>query len=846
MLLSTLRAAPTLHCGGSVAGRRVLAVASPPAVAAGRARRQLALGAARPQLVGALTMVQEAKLIKPEALPPLLPTGLPTPDANGRRRTPGLNAPSDEQRALIEAVRAGHNAHVPAVPGAGKTTAALSMAAECRDKLVVIIAYNRGLMEDTRKKAAEAGLDNVVVFTYHSLCCALYGASGTCRDSLIRINVLNIDAPLVGGLLTPEKEVVVVVDEAQDMLPTYHDLTCKLLRDVRAATAAEPQIVVLGDERQCVYGFKGADARFLTLASEVRRALSLCRFLRRLPCRRHHCHRCAIAVHRCLRRSNEAVRAPPHHASALPDHPEPPRRQVFPPNGREWRSVDLSLSHRLTRHVAACVNHCTGDEDGIRSQRDSEILVRLLADRDALQVAEYLIEHFKARGYAPGDIMILAKSLDCYPQKSYVKALEKALALRGWPVALPSQGERGSEACERGKVLFSTFAAAKGRERKCAVVLGFDDSYLRKGAPPVCGSDLYVALTRPKEELVLVQLDERHPLPFAPPQGAPYVERVPPPPPKGDDDEQRKPKPKRAADRTTSLLRFQSDDALEEAEAHVPSWMECADHLLEALPLPTEVKQLWRQRELGEPAERGGASETELSVEFVGDLNGAALLLLLLDSLGAPLGEAAAVALADIRHMRCSPEGPLTVAEALEAALRLDAKATGRIHRLKQITRFDWLPDATAEECVARLREHLALILGVASGGELDAAAQLWLKFDHELRADGAAAAAGLGGPSNGFADIYDAKSGAPISVVFANDITEEHRLRVTALASLAGSAVGFLLNPLKGEVWKMTATPEQQQAAVDVLDRHKKEGGASERLSDAEFIEDCRGGERR
>ena len=43
-----------------------------------------------------------------------------------------------------------------------------------------------------------------------------------------------------------------------------------------------------------------------------------------------------------------------------------------------------------------------------------------------------------------------------------------------------------------------------------------------------------------------------------------------------------------------------------------------------------------------------------------------------------------------------------------------------------------------------------------------------------------------------------------------------------------------------------MTATPEQQQAAVDVLDRHKKEGGASERLSDAEFIEDCRGGERR
>lgn len=485
--------------------------------------------------------------------------------------------------------------------------------------------------------------------------------------------------------------------------------------------------------------------------------------------------------------------------------------------------MDLSLSHRLTRDMAACVNHVTGAQGGIRSERDGP-RVQLLADRDHLQVATYLVELFEARGYAPGDVMVLAKSLDAYPLGGYVTFLINALARRGWPVAAPvGHGERGSEACERGKVLFSTFAGAKGRERKCAVVLGFDDSYLRKGET-VCGNDLYVALTRGKEELILVQLEGREPLPFAPPSDASYMERVPPPPPEDDDDDEGWPKTKRAVDKTAKLLRFQSDAALAAAEAHTPSWIELTDRRSEALALPNEVQQ---PPLLGAPAKRGGASETEPCLEYVGDLNRAALLLLLQGSLGVPLGGAAEAASAAIR----SP------AEALEVALEL--KTTSRIHRRAQITRFDWLTEAMAAECVARAREGLALILDVASGEELNAAALRRLKFDHELRAAGAAAADGLERASNGFVDIYDAKTGAPTSVVF-EAIAEEHRLRLAALARLAGSAVGFLLNPLTGEVWKLTATPEQLTAAVEVLVRHKEECLTSERLTEPEFTEAC------
>ena len=55
---------------------------------------------------------------------------------------------------------------------------------------------------------------------------------------------------------------VIVLDETQDMTKLYYDLVWKFLCDM-----GHPVLfLILGDEKQALYEFKGADTRFLTMA----------------------------------------------------------------------------------------------------------------------------------------------------------------------------------------------------------------------------------------------------------------------------------------------------------------------------------------------------------------------------------------------------------------------------------------------------------------------------------------------------------------------------------------------------------------------------------------------------
>ena len=58
---------------------------------------------------------------------------------------------------------------------------------------------------------------------------------------------------------------ILVVDEAQDMTPLYFKLLQKFIQDSQLPF----QLLVLGDHRQGLYEFKGADTRFLTLAHKL-------------------------------------------------------------------------------------------------------------------------------------------------------------------------------------------------------------------------------------------------------------------------------------------------------------------------------------------------------------------------------------------------------------------------------------------------------------------------------------------------------------------------------------------------------------------------------------------------
>jgi len=88
-------------------------------------------------------------------------------DSNGS--LPDLD---ETQSALIEEVVRGHNAVVNCVPGSGKTTCALHMAARMPERTFWIITYNRDLKNDTQTKLRKLGLNNCLATNYHGFCCA--------------------------------------------------------------------------------------------------------------------------------------------------------------------------------------------------------------------------------------------------------------------------------------------------------------------------------------------------------------------------------------------------------------------------------------------------------------------------------------------------------------------------------------------------------------------------------------------------------------------------------------------------------------------------------------------------
>lgn len=180
-----------------------------------------------------------------------------------------MHEPSDEQAAVIRAVRAGKNVVVGACAGSGKSTVVLSIAHRIPDRKLLQITYNSSLRYEVRDKVREAALTNMEVHTYHSL--AVHSYDQRAHNDTVMRRILADDAPMREGVRHSFD--ILVIDEAQDMTPLYYHFMQKFVTD-----CARPfQIVVLGDWRQGLYEFKGSDIRFLTLAPRLWRGN---RFLR--------------------------------------------------------------------------------------------------------------------------------------------------------------------------------------------------------------------------------------------------------------------------------------------------------------------------------------------------------------------------------------------------------------------------------------------------------------------------------------------------------------------------------------------------------------------------------------
>ena len=171
-----------------------------------------------------------------------------------------MNEPSEEQKYIIENVKKGYNIKVEAVAGSGKSTTILSIAKEMEDKEILQLTYNSSLRKEIVEKVQKLDLKNIQIHTFHSLAVRYYSNDAHTDTALRRVLLYN---------KTPNIEIkkidILVIDENQDLTELYYQFVIKFLLDMNGRV----QIMCMGDKLQSVYEFKGADARYLTMADKL-------------------------------------------------------------------------------------------------------------------------------------------------------------------------------------------------------------------------------------------------------------------------------------------------------------------------------------------------------------------------------------------------------------------------------------------------------------------------------------------------------------------------------------------------------------------------------------------------
>jgi hypothetical protein len=352
---------------------------------------------------------------------------------------------SKEQERVIDALRHQHNVVIDSVAGSGKTTCNLHIATHFSDKNILLLTYNSKLKLETREKVAHLDIPNLETHSYHSFCVKYYDRE-CYTDSEIRI-LLQRGATF----MNPFSYDFIILDEAQDISFLYFELICKIFRDNGCARTNPVQICILGDEKQSIFDFNGADQRFITFSSKI-----------------------------------------------------------YTFNDLPWTECKLNRSFRITDRMADFINHCLLRETRMISLKSSQYKPRYIVCDSYNQVRLLFdeVKEYLDMGYLPDDIFILAPSLR--QSASPVCMLENIIKRElNVPIYVPTGDDiKLDEEILKHKLVFSSFHQSKGLERKVVLVFGFDNSYFKfykkNTKMAVCPNEIYVATTRAKEHLVLI------------------------------------------------------------------------------------------------------------------------------------------------------------------------------------------------------------------------------------------------------------------------------------------------------------------------------------------------------
>jgi hypothetical protein len=368
---------------------------------------------------------------------------------------------SAEQQNILKRIKTNHVV-VDSVAGSGKTTTNLHIAKYYKKQTILLLTYNRKLKIETREKIKLLGIKNMEVHSYHSFCVKYYKRNCFTDHGILKL-LANKQKPL--SKFTYD---IIVLDEAQDITPTYYQLVCKILNDNEhnrnayykqlkesgsTKVKSSLRLCVLGDINQSIYDFNKADSRFIKYIN-----------------------------------------------------------QFLTPNSTGWVKQNLSISFRLTIPMADFVNKCLLKQDRVTAIKKGSKIKYSICDcfggtGKTYKPAEE-INHFLQLGYSYSDIFVLAPSVKS--DKSPVRQLSNYLSdILEIPVYVPvSDEEQIDEDVLKGKIVFSTFHQVKGLERKVVIVFNFDNSYFqfykRDQNPMICPNEIYVAASRASEHLSLL------------------------------------------------------------------------------------------------------------------------------------------------------------------------------------------------------------------------------------------------------------------------------------------------------------------------------------------------------
>lgn len=354
-----------------------------------------------------------------------------------------LPEPSLEQSEIIKSIRK-CNVLVDAVAGAGKTTTICLIAKNQPSKKILLLTYNKRLKHETHVRVKKNNILNVTVHNYHSFCFNKYSISGNTDQMILDALKKYADGT---HKYTPHRYDIIVIDEAQDLTPLY----VELIKLILVHNVKRPKLCIIGDVRQTIYGFNGADERFLIYA-----------------------------------------------------------KTIFNINDLPWKQLNLSTSYRISRPMCNFLNKCILKQDLIVSGKENGYKPRYIFC-DAFgtgPIEELMTLYINKYKYKYSDIFILAPSIqsDLSPIKMFANTLS---AEHNVPIFIPtSDNEKLTSKSTDDKLVFATFHQVKGLERKCVIIFGFDNSYYyyynNDGRKDVCPNEIYVGLTRCTERMSII------------------------------------------------------------------------------------------------------------------------------------------------------------------------------------------------------------------------------------------------------------------------------------------------------------------------------------------------------